>query len=96
MNFSRFSVWNRLSVPMPRLKTLRGFTRSGLWSSFSWPACGSVISFEVTGPLQEVMGLADGGEHAVAGQADRHLLIRRQGQMAASESGTPLTTRPLS
>src|SRR5260370_26777278 len=30
------SVWSRLSVPKPRLNTLRGFTRSGLWSSFSW------------------------------------------------------------
>ena len=28
VNFSCFSVWNRLSVPIPRLKTLRGFTRS--------------------------------------------------------------------
>src|ERR1035441_5783986 len=57
VNFSCFSVCNRLSLPMPRLNTLRGFTRSGLWSSFSWPACGRVISFDVTVPLHEVMGL---------------------------------------
>ena len=57
VNFSCFSVWNRLSVPRPTLKTLRGFTRSGLWSSFSVPVCGSVSSFEVPVPLQVVIGL---------------------------------------
>src|ERR1017187_9952361 len=41
------SRWKRLSVPTARLNTLRGLTRSGLWSSFSWlgkgpyPPCGS-------------------------------------------------------
>ena len=80
VNFSRFSVWNRLSVPMPRLKTWRGFTRSGLWSSFSWPACGRVSSFDVTVPLHEVIGIAVRGEHTAAGQADRGLLRGGQRQ----------------
>ena len=79
---------------MPRLNTLRGFTRSGLWSSFSWlgngpyPPCGSVISFEVTTPclppgraVSERVG--DRGEHSIAGQADRHLLIGCQSQRGA-------------
>src|SRR5665647_657505 len=57
VNFSCRSVWNRLSLPKPKLKTCRGFTRSGLWSSFSQPACGRVTSFDVTVLVHEVMGL---------------------------------------
>ncbi len=50
------SLCKRLSVPMPRLMRLRGFTRLGLWSSFCWlgklpyPPCGSTRSFDVTRP----------------------------------------------
>src|ERR1022692_4493837 len=64
------SRWKRLSVPTARLNTLRGLTRSGLWSSFSclgkgpYPPCSRVVSLEVTVPLvpsglvQFVIGLA--------------------------------------
>jgi hypothetical protein len=73
----------------------RGFTRSGLWASFSWPACGRVISFDVTVPLHEVMGLlyvASTLPQARPIEVCRAAVRAR----AAAESGTPLTTRPLS
>src|ERR1039458_6755090 len=63
------SRWKRLSVPTARLNTLRGLTRSGLWSSFSWlgkgpyPPCGSVISLDVTVPLVP-SGLVQGDAEA--------------------------------
>jgi hypothetical protein len=35
----------------------RGFTRSTLWSSFSFPICGNVSSFDLPTPLQLAIGL---------------------------------------
>src|ERR1051325_8047321 len=95
VHFACFSEWKRLSDPMPTLKTCRGLTRSGLWSSSSWPACGSVSNFDVRGPLQAVMGLSNDAKTPLQARPIVVCCAAVRAN-AASESGTPLTTSPLS
>src|SRR5580658_4789773 len=89
------SLWNRLSVPTPISKRLCGFTRSGLWSSFSVPDCGSVSNVDVPVPLQVRMG--DVSVAATLLQANPTSTCSDGVSVKAdATSGTPLTTSPLS
>src|SRR5271167_1982715 len=55
------SVLNRLSSPIARSKRFRGAIRGGLWSSFSVPGAGTLVSVEPNCDARQVKGSGEVG-----------------------------------